>query len=39
VHGDGDLGFELIEHFLGILGAHRGRPGYGKASDRVCGHF
>ncbi len=33
VHGDGDLGFELIEHFLGILGSHRGRPGYGKEEN------
>ncbi len=33
VHGDGDLGFELIEHFPGILGAQRGRPGYGKEEN------
>ena len=33
MHGDGDLGFELIEHFPSILGAQRGRPGYGEEEN------
>ena len=26
VHGDGDLGLELLDHFLGIIGSHRVHP-------------